>query len=171
MIFIDESGANLSFCREYARAIGGERIKCACPYPRSNKYTMIGAISTSGVEAALYGGWSANGEIFLEFIKTKLVPRLSKGKIVIVDNVSFHKVVGVKEAIEETGASLFFLPPYSPDLSPIENMWSKIKSVLKKLAPRTSSQFKKAIRVAFEAVAEHDLISWFKHCGYNLSTN
>jgi transposase len=171
LIFIDESGANLSFSREYARAFGGERIKCACPYPRGNKYTMIGAISTGGVEAAVYGEWSADGEIFLAFVKEQLVPHLSEGKVVIIDNVSFHKVVGVKEAIEETGASLFFLPPYSPDLSPIELMWSKIKSVLKKFAPRTKAQFKKVIRIAFKSVIKQDMISWFKHCGYSMPTN
>ena len=76
MIFIDESGANLSFCRGYARAIGGNRIKYACPYPRGNKFTMIGAISVVAVEAALYGEWSADGEIFLEFVKKQLVPQL-----------------------------------------------------------------------------------------------
>ncbi len=132
---------------------------------------MIGAVSTVGVEAALYGEWSADGEIFLGFVKEQLVPRLAKGKIVIIDNVSFHKVVGVREAIEETGAHLFFLPPYSPDLSPIENMWSKIKSILKKLAPRTKTQFKKAIRMAFEAIAKQDLTAWFKHCGYFMPSN
>jgi Transposase and inactivated derivatives len=167
LIFIDESGANLSFCRGYARAIGGDRVKYACPYPRGNKYTMIGAISVVAVEAALYGEWSANGEIFLEFVKRQLVPRLSNRKVVIVDNVSFHKVVGVKEAIEATGAHLFYLPPYSPDLSPIELMWSKVKSVLKKISPRTKPQFKKAIREAFAEIAGKDLVSWFKHCGYN----
>ena len=88
-----------------------------------------------------------------------------------MDNVSFHKVVGVKEAIEETGAILLYLPPYSPDLSPIENMWSKIKSSLRRLSPRTRGQFKRAIRIAFESVSKKDLVSWFKHCGYNISTN
>ena len=172
LIFIDESGANLSFCRGYARAIGGNRVKYACPYPRGNKYTVIGAVSVASVEAALYGEWSADGEIFLEFVKRQLVPQLSYGKVVIVDNVSFHKVIGVKEAIEETGARLFFLPPYSPDLSPIELMWSKIKTVLRKISPRTRPQFKKAIRVAFAEIAGKDLVSWFKHCGYNnISTN
>lgn len=78
--------------------IGGDRVKYACPYPRGNKYTMIGAISVVAVEAALYGEWSANGEIFLEFVKRQLVPRLSNIKVVIEDNVSFHKVAGVKEA-------------------------------------------------------------------------
>jgi len=171
LIFIDESGANLSFCRGYARAIGGARVKCACPYPRGNKYTMISAISTTAIEAALYGEWSADGEIFLEFVKVQLVPYLSNGKIVILDNVRFHKIAGVKETIEETGAKLLFLPPYSPDLSPIELMWSKIKSILKRIAPRTKAQFKKAIRKAFEGVTKKDLVSWFKHCGYNISTN
>jgi len=123
------------------------------------------------VEAALYGEWSTNGEIFLEFVKNQLVPRLGNGKIVIMDNVSFHKIIGVKEAIEATGAQLFFLPPYSPDLSPIENMWSKIKAVLRKFAPRSRLQFKKAIRIAFESVSKKDLVGWFKHCGYNASIN
>lgn len=172
LIFIDESGANLSFCRGYARAIGGDRVKYACPYPRGNKYTMIGAISVSAVEAALYGEWATNGEIFLDFVRKLLVPQLSYGKVVIVDNVNFHKVAGVKEAIEETGARLFFLPPYSPDLSPIELMWSKIKSILKKISPRTRVQFKKAVSMAFVGVSGKDLASWFKHCGYNnISTN
>ena len=166
LIFIDESGANLSFCRSYARAMGGDRVKYACPYPRGNKYTMIGAISVSSVEAALYGEWSADSEIFLEFVKRQLVPELSYGKVVIVDNVSFHKVAEVKEVIETTGAKLFFLPPYSPDLSPIELMWSKIKSILKKISPRTKFQFKKAVHTAFAEVAEKDLASWFSHCGY-----
>lgn len=171
LIFIDESGANLSFCRKYARAIGGERIKYACPYSRGDKHSIIGAVSTSGVEAALYGEWSTDGGIFLDFVKRLLVPRLSSGKIVIMDNVSFHKVSGVKEAIEEAGAFLVFLPPYSPDLSPIENMWSKIKSSLRRLSPRTRQQFKKAIRIAFESVSKKDLVSWFKHCGYKMPTN
>jgi transposase len=171
LIFIDESGANLSFCRGYARAIGGDRVKYACPYPRGNKYTMIGAISVSAVEAAVYGEWSADGEIFLEFVKRQLVPQLNYDKVVIFDNVSFHKVAGVREAIEATGARLFFLPPYSPDLSPIEMMWSKIKSTLKKISPRTKCKFKKAIRTAFVEIAGNDLLSWYKHCGYGISTN
>jgi len=171
LIFIDESGANLSMCRSYARAIGGERIKYACPYSKGNKHSIIGAVSTSGVEAALYGEWSTDGNIFLNFVKRLLVPRLGRGKIVIMDNVSFHKVVGVKEAIEGAGAMLIYLPPYSPDLSPIENMWSKVKSLLRKFSPRTRSQFKRAIRIAFESVSKKDLVSWFKHCGYNISTN
>jgi transposase len=104
-------------------------------------------------------------------VNKQLVPRLNKGKVVIMDNVSFHKVIGVKEAIEATGAQLIFLPPYSPDLSPIENMWSKIKAVLRKYAPRTKSQFRKVIRNAFIAIEQQDLISWFRHCGYILSTN
>jgi transposase len=128
---------------------------------------MIGAISVVAIEAALYGEWSADGEIFLEFVKKRLVPQLSSGKVVIVDNVSFHKIVGVKEAIEEAGAHLFYLPPYSPDLSPIELMWSKIKSILKKISPRTKPQFRRAIREAFVEISKNDLVSWFKHCGYN----
>jgi len=169
LIFLDESGANLSFCRDYARILGGERIKMPKPHARGNYYSLIGAIGLDAVKAALYGKWATNGVTFLTFIRECLVPTLETGDIVLMDNVSFHKSVGVKEAIESVGATLVLLPPYSPDFSPIENMWSKIKSILRKLAPRTEKQFKKAVSVAFSSITKKDLAGWFKHCGYSVT--
>ena len=141
LIFLDESGANLSFCREYARICGGGRIKMPKPHARGNYYSLIGAIGLDEVKAAFYGKWSTNGPIFLTFVQDCLVPNLRPGDIVLMDNVSFHKAIEVEKAIQSAGAELKFLPPYSPDFSPIENMWSKIKSTLRKLAPRTERQF------------------------------
>lgn len=166
LIFIDESGANLRMESSYARTEGGQRIKMPVPCDRGPQISMIGAISTKKVEAALYGEWATNGEIFLTFIEKELSPILKKGHIVIMDNVKFHLQTSVAKVIESKGAKVVFLPPYSPDFSPIENMWSKIKTTLRKLAPRTLKEFKKSIKIAFKQVSESDLINWFKHCGY-----
>ena len=102
----------------------------------------------------------------MHFLEYSLGPNLKPNQTVILDNVSFHKVKGVKELIESTGARVLHLPPYSPDLSPIENMWSKIKSYLKKLAARCDETFKEAIKVAFTAIQKTDLFGWCTHCGY-----
>lgn len=166
LIFIDESGANLRMESTYARVEGGQRIKMPVPHNRGPQISMIGAISTNKVEAALYGEWATNGEIFLTFIEKQLLPQLKKEHIVIMDNVKFHLQAAVAAAIESKGSKVIFLPPYSPDFSPIENMWSKIKNTLRKFAPRTLKEFKKAIKIAFLQVSKHDLVNWFKHCGY-----
>lgn len=152
---------------KYARAKGGDRIKMPVPCNRGPQISMIGAISLRGVEAALYGEWATNGEIFLEFVAQCLAPKLRPGMIVIMDNVRFHLQANVIAHIESRGAKVVFLPPYSPDFSPIENMWSKIKNTLRRLMPRTLQAFKKSIKVAFESIREKDLLGWFRHCGYS----
>lgn len=150
----------------YARIAGGQRIKMPIPFDHGPQYSMIGAISMNKVEAALYGEWATNGEIFYSFVERSLLPQLKPKHTVIMDNVKFHLQARVKELIESIGAKIIFLPPYSPDFNPIENMWSKIKNTLRRLAPRTALAFKKIIRVAFEEITKSDLIEWFKHCGY-----
>ena len=131
---------------------------------------MIGAISSVTICAALYGQWSANGQIFTAFIEKELVPKLKSKHVVIMDNVSFHKVSAIVPLISSTGATVLYLPPYSPEFNPIEMMWSKIKTILKKIKPRTKAEFKRAMKLAFESIKKSDLLGWFKHCGYNQST-
>lgn len=150
----------------YGRAEGGQRVHTAVPFDRGNKITMLSAISFERVEAALYGNWAADGEIFLNFITRCLCPALKKHHVVIMDNVAFHQVSGVREAIEATGARLVYLPPYSPDLNPIEQMWSKIKNYLRKEAARTMDKFAISVRAAFESIDPTDLLNWYHHCGY-----
>lgn len=166
IIVIDESGCYLNMILDYARANSGERISMAVPFIRGTKISLIGAISSHGVEAAVYGQWNTNGEIFLTFIKEQLLPKLTGGNIIIMDNVQFHKSQTVIDAIEATGAKVMFLPPYSPDLSPIENMWGKIKQILKKLAPRSMRAFNQAMSKAFLEIRKTDLLAWFKYCGF-----
>ena len=166
LIFIDESGANLRMSSSYARAEGGTRIKMPIPFAHGPQFSMIGAISINKVEAALYGEWATNGDIFYAFIDRSLLPQLKPRHTVIMDNVKFHLQTRIREAIESKGAKVIFLPPYSPDLTPIENMWSKVKNTLRRLAPRTVRAFEKCIKVAFEEITQCDLVGWFKHCGY-----
>lgn len=166
LIFLDESGAHLAMHREYGRIARGKRLVSACPYFRGSKYSIISAIGITEITTAFYTEGSVNGELFLHFLEHYLAAKLKPEHSIIMDNVSFHKVKGVKEIIEATGAKIVYLPPYSPDLSPIEHMWSKIKSTLRKLAARCEATFKSAMQTAFLAVQESDLQGWYKNCGY-----
>jgi transposase len=168
LVFIDESGANLKMYQPYARAFAGGRIKMPSPCNPGKKFSLIGAVCYDKVLTAMYGEWATNTEIFMEFLDNYLCPVLKPSHKVVLDNISFHKNEMVKNKIEATGAEIIFLPPYSPDFSPIENMWSKIKTTLRKLAARTIDEFHKAISFAFKGINDSDLISWFEHCGYIL---
>jgi hypothetical protein len=153
-------------CPEYGRAEGGQRVHAAKPHDRGKNISIIGAVGLMGVVGAMYGEWATDTMAFLSFVQTILVPQLRPGDIVIMDNVNFHKHQQIKEAIEGTGARLIFLPPYSPDLSPIELMWSKLKHYLKKKAPRTMGGFHRALLEAFETLTDYDFEAWFDECGY-----
>jgi transposase len=166
IIVIDESGADLSMANDYARAEGGQRAKAPKPHISGTKYSIIGAITLSAIAAILYVENAVNGYIFHGFVKKLLLPHLKKGMYVVMDNVSFHKQKIIIELIESTGAKVVFLPPYSPDLSPIEKMWSKIKEILKKLKPRTKHEFYNAICNALDVVNSSDLDGWYEECGY-----
>ncbi len=168
LIFIDETGATLNMTTSYARAESGKRVHMPAPFNKGITLSIIGAISASNVEAALYGEWATNGLIFETFIETQLLPTLSTKNIVIMDNVKFHGSEKVKSLIESVGARILFLPPYSPDLNPIEPMWSKLKNVLCSEEPRTLGEFQKSIKGAFQEITKSDLIGWYEHCGYSL---
>lgn len=164
LVFLDESGVNLSFIRRCARAIKGHRAYGERPYRKGKNVSVIGAISVKGLVAQWSAVGSIDGLTFEAFISQKLVPNLWKGAIVIMDNCSIHKSVEVEALITAAGASLIYLPPYSPDFSPIENYWSKIKSSLRRIGARTYSDLLKALDEAFAEVTSKDLLGWFTHC-------
>lgn len=168
IIVLDESGSDLSQTSEYARAEGGERAKAPRPHCPGNRYSIIGAISMRAIVAIMYIDCAINGDIFLSFMKKLLLPKLRAGQYVVMDNISFHKQEVVKTVVESVGARVVFLPPYSPDLSPIEKMWSKIKEILKRKKPRTNAEFHHALFGAVGAVNEEDLEAWFEDCGFQL---
>jgi transposase len=169
IIVIDESGSDLSMTSDYARSEGGERAKAPKPHTTSSKFSIIGAIGITCVVAAMYVQAAVNTEIFETFVRKFLNPKLSHGKYVVMDNVNFHKSDTIINLIESTGARVVFLPPYSPDLSPIEKMWSKIKEILKRSKPRSNAEFHDSLASAFHEINEEDLYGWYEECGYNVS--
>lgn len=169
LIFLDESGANLGMSTNYARAEGGERAHMPKPFDKGEKFSIIGAIAITGIVAIMYIVSSVNTGVFKTFAEQLLIPKLRRGQFVIFDNVNFHKSQEIIHLIEATGAKVVFLPPYSPDLSPIEKMWSKIKDILKRKKPRKKSEFHDAILAAVTSMNDNDFEEWYDACGYSLA--
>jgi transposase len=167
--FIDESGVNLAMTRLYGRAPRGERACGSVPINYGSNLTIIGALGTAGLDAMMTVDGATDGEIFRVYVGEMLCPTLQAGDIVVMDNLGAHKVSGIREAIEGRGAKLIYLPPYSPDLSPIERCWSKIKTVLRAKGARTRRALESAIKKALSTITESDALAWFAHCGYELN--
>jgi len=168
---IDESGVNTSMTRLYGRAPKGERVLGSVPHDHGPNVTIIGSISLEGVDAAMSFEGALNGDIFRVFVEQVLAPTLREDDVVVMDNLPSHKVKGIEEAIQRRGAQLLYLPPYSPDLSPIEECWSKVKAWLRKVEARTADALYEAIEHAFNQVTKSDLEGWFRHCGYAVQSN
>lgn len=171
VIVIDEMGANLSLTRQYARAPKGQRAYAAKPVNRGANVTTIGALGLEGLVAVMTVDGSTTGEVFRTYIDQLLVPRLRSGQVVLMDNLRAHKVSGIQESIEATGARLQYLPPYSPDFSPIEPCWSKLKTFLRAQAARTRDALDTALTDGLTRISPADARGWFKHCGYRLTPN
>jgi transposase len=165
-VFIDEAGVHLAMTRLYARALKGQRAYSTRPQSRGKNQTMIGAMALNGIIAALTFEGGTDGLAFQAFVEQVLAPNLWAGACVVMDNFSSHKVEGIAEAIEAVGARLLYLPPYSPDFSPIEQFWSKVKGILRSIAPRTKQTLDEAITKAFAQVSAKDIQHWFTHCCY-----
>lgn len=164
--FIDESGVNLGFTRRFGRARPGQRVVEGTPGDTGRHYTLIAALSAQGIQAPWLLEGAMDGAAFEVYIAQVLVPTLRRGDIVLMDNLSFHKGPRVRILIEAVGAHLEFLPPYSPDLNPIELCWSKVKTVLRSAKARTFDPLLEALDDAFSSITKHDAKAWFAHCGY-----
>jgi len=136
-IFIDEMGSNLGLTRLYGRAAPGQRVHDVVPGDRGGNVSTLGALGLDGIRTGLSVPGPIDGETMLFFVEELLVPTLKRGDIVLMDNNPIHKLDEIEEAIEAAGAWVLFLPTYSPDLNPIENCWSKVKSILRSLKSRT----------------------------------
>jgi transposase len=167
--FIDESGVNPAMTRLYGRAPIGERAAGSVPINYGSNLTIIGALGIGGLSALMTVDGATDGDIFRVYVGEVLCPSLRPGDIVMMDNLRAHKVSGVREAIEGRGAKLIYLPPYSPDLNPIERCWSKIKTALRAIGARTRRALEGAIKKALSTITESDAFAWFAHCGYELN--
>jgi transposase len=168
LVFVDESGANTAMTRARGRAPRGERVAGAVPNGHWSTLTMIGALRLEGLAAAATVDAATDGPIFRSFVTDALVPALRRGDVVVWDGLAPHKAAGVAEAVEAAGASLLPLPPYSPDFSPIEPMWSKVKQDLRSAEARTPQALGQAAAGAFALVTAADARGWFGECGYGV---
>ena len=169
LVVVDESGCTTSMTRRRGRAPRGKRVHDAVPGGHWKVTTLIGAVRAGGVAAAVSVEAATDGPLFLAFVRDALAPALRPGDVVVMDNLGAHKVRGVREAVEGAGARLLYLPPYSPDLSPIELCWSKVKQALRSAAARTAEALGRAVEEAFKTVTTLDLANWFHHCGYHVA--
>jgi transposase len=168
LIFLDESGITTSMTRLYARGLGGARICEATPDSRWKMLTILGALSTRGMVAAMTIEEATDGDIFLAYLDHCLCPKLRSGDVVVMDNLSSHKVAGVRECIEKCGAEVLYLPPYSPDLNPIEKAWSKLKTLLRSAKARSKEALDQAITELLPQITPDNAIAWFRHCAVAL---
>ena len=148
------------------RAPKGERLVCAVPHGHWHTTTFLCGLRTSGLVAPLVLNGAINGTTFLAYVEQFLAPTLSPGDVVVLDNLSSHKVSGVREAIEACGATLLYLPPYSPDLNPIELVFSKLKRLLREAAERTVEALWKTIGTRLDRFSPTECANYIRHCGF-----
>jgi transposase len=168
LIFLDESGVTTQMTRLYGHAPRGIRIEEATAQGRWKILTMLGAMSLRGLIATMTIEAATDREIFLTYLEQILCPTLTPGDVVVMDNLSSHKVKGVRERIEATGAKLVYLPPYSPDLSPIEKAWAKLMQLLRTAKARTREALDLAIADLLPEITPENAAPWFQHSGYAL---
>lgn len=166
LVFLDETGLNTKMARLYGRAQGGLRCPGSIPHGHWATSTFIGALRHDRMTAPLLIDGAMDGAMFLAYIQEVLVPELHMNDIVVCDNLSSHKVQGVRQAIEAAGAHLFYLPPYSPDLNPIEMAFSKLKAHLRRHAARDFETLLKALASTLDTFSPTHCINFFRHANY-----
>lgn len=166
LIFLDESGVTTEMTRRYGRAPAGERVCEGTPAGNWRTLTVVGAIGLRGWIGAMTIEAPTDGEIFLAYLEQVLCPQLRPGDLVVMDNLAAHKVAGVRELIENAGAELRYLPPYSPDFNPIEKCWSQIKQRLRATKARSLLALQASLDHALATVTPQNIEACFRHCGY-----
>ena len=166
LVFVDECGTHTSMTRRKARAARGERAHGAVPRNRGPVTTLLAGVSLAGMSPAMTVEGGTDTAVFATYLEHFLLPALEPGQVVVVDNVGAHKPDRIRELIEAAGCRLVFLPAYSPDLSPIEEAFSKLKALIRAAAARTRAALDAAIAAALEAVTAADAVGWFAHAGY-----
>ncbi len=166
LVFLDETWASTNMARRYGRAPRDQRCVAAVPFGHWRTTTFIAALRHDSITAPMVIDGPINGEVFLAYVQRFLCPTLRPGDIVIADNLSSHKVAGVKEAIEAAGATIRYLPPYSPDLNPIEKLFAKLKALLRKAAKRTVAALWDQIGILLDAFSPDECRNYFASAGY-----
>ena len=166
LVFLDESGVNTDLTRLYGRALSSQRVVDHAPLNTPRTTTVLSSIRLDGEKAFTTYQGGTTGERFVQYLKETLLPTLRPGDIVVMDNMRSHHVKAVREILEAKGMKVLYLPPYSPDLNPIEKMWSKMKAILRKWKIRCLQQLPDAIERALACVSQLDCLHWFLDSDY-----
>ncbi len=165
-VFTDETGFHLAMTRAYGRAVRGARVNQSVPRNHGTGMTLIGSLGLRGVLAPLSLEGAVDTLCFDAYVSKWLVPQLRSKDIVLLDNLPVHQASKIETAVADAQAQVLWLPAYSPDLSPIENCWLKVKTLVRGRQPRTPKELNTALAAALKAVTLDDIAGWFKHCGY-----
>jgi transposase len=168
-VFLDETGASTNMVRRYGRCTRGERLVDATPWGHWKTTTFVADLRASGVIAPLVLDGPMTGAWFRAYVEQMLAPALQPGAAVVMDNLAAHKVAGVQDAIRAAGASVLYLPPYSPDLNPIEQFFAKLKTPLRSAAERTRDALWATVGQALDAFSEAECRNYLAHCGYEFT--
>lgn len=166
LIFTDETGFHLAFTRAFGRAPRGQRVVGHVPFNRGANHSLIGSLGLRGIVASLLLKGSIDHVAFDAFINELLLPQLRAGDVLLLDNLPAHKASNVEQSVARAKAELIWLPAYSPDFSPNENCWLKMKTFVRGQQPRTVQDLNKAVSRAIQAITKEDIAAWFTHCGY-----
>jgi transposase len=166
LVVLDESGSHIAMTRDHGRAPPGVRVIGRVPRNRGTVTTMLGALAMRGLTALMRVRGGTSRDVFLEFLRERLLPTLRRGDVVVMDDLGAHYATGVRELVERAGAEIVYMPAYSPDLNPIELCWSKLKNLLKMSGARTNATLASRIQVAADFITRTDCRNWFKHFGY-----
>jgi len=166
LVFVDEMGTHTSLAPVYAYAPIGERAFLEIPRNRGKNTTLLTSLHAEGIGPSMAVEGATTARVFETYVKRLLAPALRPGQVVVMDNLAAHRPKRVRELIEARGCELIYLPPYSPDLNPIEEAFSKIKHILRKIRARTKEALIEAMGRALAAVSAQDVWGFFDHCGY-----
>ncbi len=166
LVFLDESGVNTNVVRHYGRSKGKRRVVDHAPFSTPKSTTVLSAIRLNGQFACMTYEGGTTKERFKEYLENMLLPSIHAGEYVVMDNLRTHHCHFVEELIRKKGAIPLYLPPYSPDLNPIEKMWSKMKAILRKLCIRVKDKLIPAVHQALASVSPSDCSGWFRCAGY-----
>ena len=165
--FLDETGLRLDYARTHARAVGGRRVGGSVPRKRGRSLTLIGALSGQGLGAVQLLEGALNRRRFAFYVAHCLAPTLRRGDVLVLDTLPVHHLTGLREWLAERGVEVVFVPPYSPDFTPVEPAWSKLKTKLRTCAARSYEALNEALQQAINWITSQDAQNWFDHCGYH----
>lgn len=166
LVFLDESGANITLARRYGRAPKGERVHGAAPRNYGQNLTLTGALTLAGLQAPMLLDGAMDRRAFERYVETFLVPSLQPGQLVVLDNLSVHKTVRIRQLIATAGCRVLYLPSYSPDFNPIELAFAEIKAYLRRIGARARDALEDAIGAAVDLITPQHARNYFRHCGY-----